>query len=347
MSHVRRIALVRLSALGDVVMVLPLLHSLRHALPQVEFTWVIGEPVFPIVEGFPGVRFIPISKPRHWQDYRSLRARLYKEHFDVALCLQASLRANLIYPLLRAPIKIGYDYRRARDGQWLFTTHRIPFTRTHIVDSFLSFLDPLGITDRVIRWELPIDNEARAWARAIRGDENKARLLAVNPSASKPERNWPVDRFIDVLRAVQQQHAVKIVLTGGPGEIEKARCRQIAEGLLTPTINLCGQTNPKQLAAILTEADALLAPDTGPVHIAVAVGTPVVGLYAVAPSELTGPYQQSDGVVDCFPEAVRRILGKDPASLSWGTRVHDSAAMDLISVTAVLEKLNHALGPKG
>lgn len=324
-------------------MVLPLLHSLRQTLPQVEITWVIGESVYPIVEGFPGVRFIPISKPRHWRDYRNLRARLHNEYFDVVLCLQASLRTNLIYPLLQAPIKIGYDYGRARDGQWLFTTHRIPFARLHLVDSFLSFLIPLGISERVIRWELPISADARTWARSIRRDGTRARLLAVNPSASKPERNWPVDRFIKVLRSVQQQQSVRIVLTGGPGEMERARCQQISEGLIDPAINLCGQTNPMQLAAILAEADALLAPDTGPVHIAVAVGTPVIGLYAVAPPELSGPYQQFAGVVNCFPEAVRHILAKDPAKIAWGTRVHDAAAMNLVSVAAVLEKLNHAL----
>src|SRR5436189_2681717 len=104
-------------------------------------------------------------------------------------------------------------------------------------------------------------------------------------------------------------------------------------------MNLVGKTTPKQLAAVLARARVLLAPDTGPVHIATAMDSPVIGLYAVAPSKLSGPYFSRDLVIDCFPEAVRTILAKDPARIPWGTRVHTQKAMELIQVNDVLEKL--------
>lgn len=342
----RRIAIVRLSALGDVVMMLPLIHTLRQALPQAEITWLIGESVFPLIEGFAGVRFIPLVKPRQWRDYQALRQLLAVESFDVVLCLQASLRTNLIYPLLSAPVKIGFDYTRARDGQWLFTSARVAAHREHLVDSFLGFLAPLAIRTRVIEWDLPIPIEARAWARRTRLQCNTERLLVVNPCASKSERNWPIANYVDLLREVQSMLSVHIVLTGGPGTVAGTACRMIADGLGGTVTNLAGKTTLKQLAALLAEADCVLAPDTGPVHIAVAVGTPVVGLYAVARPELSGPYGQSDWIINRFPEAVRTILHREPDDIPWGTRVHDAHAMELITVADVREKLIPALRAK-
>jgi heptosyltransferase I len=337
---------VRLSALGDVIMMLPLVHTLRQALPQAEITWLIGDRVFPLVEGLAGVRLIPITKPRHWRDYAALRQQLAAESFDVVLCLQASLRTNLIYPLLRAPVKIGFDYARARDGQWLFTTDRVTAKREHLVESFLGFLTPLAIRARTIGWDLPVPNDASEWAQHIRTQVDAERMLVVNPCASKPERNWPVANYINLLQTVQSSQSVHIVLTGGPSIGEKTWCQLITDGLRGAVTNLAGKTSHKQLAAILAEADCVLAPDTGPVHIAVAVGTPVVGLYAVAPPELSGPYGQRDWIVNRFPEAVRMFLHRDPNDIPWGTRVHDARAMTLITVADVREKLELALRAK-
>jgi heptosyltransferase I len=109
------------------------------------------------------------------------------------------------------------------------------------------------------------------------------------------------------------------------------------------TLNLIGETNPKQLAAILAKAKVLVAPDTGPVHIATAVDTPVVGLYAVASPELSGPYHSQNLVVNRFPDAVRTILGKDPDEVPWKTRVKSSRAMELITVKDVISKLETVL----
>lgn len=346
LSHIHRVAIVRLSALGDVVMTLPLIHTLRQALQHAELTWLIGESVYPLVEGLEGVQFIPIPKPRHWRDYQVIRRRFAAESFDVVLCLQASLRTNLIYPLLRAPVKIGYDYARGRDGQWLFTTTRVTAKREHLVDSFLGFLEPLAIRVRPIAWNLAIPHEARAWARQIRLQGSAEKLLVVNPAASKSERNWSVANYIDLLQKLQSTQSVHVVLTGGPGPMEAKLCQTLAEGLGRATTNLAGKTTHKQLAALIAEADCVLAPDTGPVHIAVAVDTPVVGLYAVAPPELSGPYGHSEWIVNRFPDAVRTFLHRDPIGVPWGTRVHDARAMELITAADVLEKLEPALRAK-
>jgi heptosyltransferase I len=166
--------------------------------------------------------------------------------------------------------------------------------------------------------------------------------------ASKPERLWRPESYAALINACLDRWKCNIVLTGGPSNAE----RQLGEGLAAKSsdpnrvLNLVGQTTPKQLAAVLARVKVLVAPDTGPVHIATAMGTPVVGLYAVAPPELSGPYHSQHLVVNRFPEAVRTILGRDPQSVRWKTRVKSPRAMDLITVSDVLGKLELALASR-
>jgi heptosyltransferase I len=288
-----------------------------------------------------GVEFIVIDKPRGIGDYLALRKQLKDERFDVLLAMQAALRANLIYPFIHAPLKIGFDSKRARDRQGWFTNAAIPFANEHLMDSFLAFAKTLGIENAVIDWRLPLGDAERDWARQqlVGGT---GRVVIVNPAASKAERNWPAERYARVITHLQEKGA-QVILTGGAHPVEAALIKAIEEQLATPVKNLAGQTSPKQLAALIETADCVLAPDTGPVHMAVAVGTPVVGLYAVAPSWLSGPYLQRDYVIDHYDQAVREVLNKDPETVEWGTRVHDARAMQLITVDEVLERLSAVL----
>jgi heptosyltransferase I len=131
------------------------------------------------------------------------------------------------------------------------------------------------------------------------------------------------------------------VLTGGRSPAERALADAVLARLPSPAsaVDLVGRSTARQLAAVLARCRALVAPDTGPVHIATAMGTPVAGLYAVAPPELSGPYLTPHLVVNRFPQAVRQVLGKDPARVPWGTRVHSQEAMRLITVADVIERL--------
>ena len=341
LQSIRRIAILRLSALGDVCMVVPVIRTLQKALPDAKITWIISRPAYDLVEGMDGVEFIVIDKPRGLGDYLALRKRFKHEQFDVLLAMQAALRANLIYPFIHAPLKIGFDEQRARDKQAWFTNATIPFAKEHLMDSFLSFAKSLGIKESVIEWRLPLGDGERDWARQqlVGGT---GRVVIVNPAASKAERNWPAENYVHVITLLQEK-GINVILTGGAHPVEVALINAIEEQLVTPVKNLVGQTSPKQLAALIEAADCVLAPDTGPVHMAVAVGTPVVGLYAVAPSWLSGPYLHNEFVIDRYNEAVCEFLDKDPETVEWGTRVHDERAMQLITVDDVLERLSAVL----
>jgi len=335
------IGLLRLSALGDVCMVVPVIRTLQQAMPGARITWIISRPAYDLVEGLEGVEFVVIKKPSNPFDYLSLWWRMRHHRFDVLLCMQAALRANLIYPFLRAKRKIGFDKVRARDGQQFFTNQSITFNnpqqREHLMDSFLGFTRAMDINAPVIDWRLPITNLDRGWVKAILPAGN-GDLIVVNPAASKAERNWPAERYTEVLNRLYQR-GVRIVFTGGGSDVEKQFINQIKADTTDDITDLSGQTSPKQLAALIEAADCLIAPDTGPVHLAAAVGTPVIGLYAVAPTWLSGPYLSREHCVDHYNDAVKKYLKKDPASVPWGTRVHDKRAMSLIEVHEVVSRV--------
>ncbi|MDZ4202917.1 MAG: glycosyltransferase family 9 protein [Gallionella sp.] len=336
------IAVVRFSALGDVVMVAAAVDRLRQCLPHASITWITSPMAYSLLEGMEGVHFEVYDKPRSWADYRAFYRAFRHRRFDVVLAMQANLRINLLYPALKAERKIGFDRIRAREGQWLFCNRRIPFADEHLLDSFMAFTGQLGCGRRAPDWALPISEADRHWAQA-RLQTLPRPLIAIHPHASKAERNWPPERYAAIIARLRQERQAGIVLTGGPAEAERELCARLAAADPAAILDLCGQTTPKQLAAVLGQADALIAPDTGAVHLARAMGTPVIGLYAVAPSKLTGPHGRMEYCVDRYPQALKKYLGKDAAQIPWNTRVHHPDAMALIEVEDVLLQLERLM----
>lgn len=332
---INSICVVRLSALGDVLMLVPLIRTLQASFPQTKLTWIISRPAYDLVEGMDGVEFICIDKPKSLSDFWQFKKQMSSRYFDVLLAPQASFRTNLLYPLIKAGRKIGYDAHRANDGHRWFVKERIAPGKDHTLEGFLKFAEPLGIKDKVIRWDLPITPADFEWAEQHLPTQGP--IMVVNPAASKPERSWPVARYIDVLQQARQKWNVQVVLTGGPGDYDRFLAEQILKEI--PAIDLVGKTKPKQLLAVIDKADAVLCPDTGPSHMSAAVNTPVVALHAVTNPFVSGPYTFQHLVVNRFPEAVKQVLGVDYDNHTWGTHVHGNEAMQLITVDDVMSKL--------
>lgn len=337
------IAVVRFSALGDVVMVSAAVRALQRNFPAATITWITSPLAYSLLQGLEGVGFVVMEKPRSWSDYRAFYSKFRNRKFDVVLAMQANLRINLLYPALNAPVKIGFDRTRAREGQWLFCNRRIPFRDSHLVDSFLSFVETLTDQPAAAIWGLPVKQNDTDWAREQLQSLPKLRI-AIHPHASKTERNWLPDRYAEVLKESVERWHCGVLLTGGNSPAELALCDQLSKLAPGRTLNLCGQTTPGQLAALLGQIDILIAPDTGSVHIARAMNTPVIGLYAVASPELTGPYRQMEYCVDRYPQAVETFLDKDSEHLPWNTRVHHPDAMALIEVSDVMRQLEKYFG---
>ena len=324
-------------------MVAAAVRALQRSLPAATITWITSPLAYSLLQGMPGVQFEVEEKPRSWADYRAFYRTFRQRQFDVVLAMQANLRINLLYPALRAPLKIGFDRTRAREGQWLFCNRHIPFRDAHLVDSFLSFVETLTGMPAEADWDLPLEQSEIDWARNQLQVLPKP-LIAIHPHASKAERNWLPERYAEVLQESVERWHCGVLLTGGNSPTELALCDHLSQLAPGRTLNLCGQTTPKQLSALLGEVDILIAPDTGSVHIARAMDTPVIGLYAVASPGLSGPYQRMDYCVNRYPQAVETFLGKDDEHLPWNTRVHHADAMSLIEVTDVMQQLESFFG---
>lgn len=318
-------------------MLVPLIRTLQSHFPNTKLTWIISRPAYFLVEGMDGVEFIVIDKPNSVADFWRFKQQMRHRHFDVLLAPQASFRTNLLYPLIKAKRKIGYDNHRANDGHRWFIKEKITPGLEHTLEGFLKFVEPLGIKEKVIRWDLPISEVDYAWADSHLPKNGP--ILVVNPAASKPERSWLVERYIEVLLEAKKRWQVEIVLTGGPGDYDRQLAEQIAKEI--PVVDLVGKTKPKQLLAVISRAKAVLCPDTGPSHMAAAVNTPVVALHAVTNPLVSGPYMFLDLVVNRYPDAVQKFLGMPYEQHVWGTHVHGEQTMQLISAAEVMDKLEN------
>ena len=302
------------------------------------------------MQGVDGVEFITFDKSKGWRGLRDLRRRLAGRHFPVLLHMHASMRANLVSRMIAADRRIGFDRARARDYQWLFTNERIPAaSEQHVLDGMFSFIDHLGLagnnpSKRNPRWDIPISAEDRQFAREICAPPGP--VCVISPCSSqrlRNFRNWSVERYIALVNTLHDQYAARIVLTGGPTDTERDYGRQIESGAKIPVHNLIGRTSLKQLLAILDQSDLVICPDSGPAHMATTVGTPVVGLYATSNRRRTGPYFSQHLVADRYPDAVRQEFGKAVDEVSWGQRVRDPDAMNLITPEDVQEKVDLVL----
>ena len=275
---------------------------------------------------------------------RNLRKQLRGRQFDVLLHMQLALRASVMASTITAPIKVGFDRARAREMQWLFTNEQIaPRSREHVLDSFFGFLATLGIRERLLRWDVPLPADAVSYAETLIPDSQPT--LVISPCSSHALRNWPADRYAAVADYASREHGMRIILAGGPTRLELETGISI-ERLLnkgTRVVNQIGKDTLPQLLALLGRARVLLAPDSGPVHMATMVGTPVIGLYAATNPARSGPYLSRQWCVDAYPEAAARFCGKAPNAIAWTRKIEEPGVMDLITVPRVTAKIDQLL----
>jgi heptosyltransferase I len=336
------LCILRLSAVGDISHTLPAVRSLQNAWPKTKLYWIIGKLEYELVKDIPGIKFLIFDKKLGLTGYRQLYQQLKGHQFDALLHMQMSLRASLIAMMVNTPIKLGFDRKRAKDLQWLFTNHKIAYQpKQHVIDSFFGFVEALGISDRLYKWDIPIPDADREFAAQHLATDKPA--LIISPCSSMAYRNWTIDGYYKVAEYAVQQHQMQVVLTGGPSDIEKTYGEQICKNVNVPVTNLIGQTTLKQLLAILAMADVVISPDAGPAHLATAVGTPVIGLYATTNPDRARPYLSAEYVVNRYEEAVNCKYGKPVDALPWGIRVKDAGTMERITVDEVIAMLDKSL----
>jgi len=325
------LCLLRLSALGDVTHVVPLVRTLQAARPDTPIHWIIDKVGHKLLDGLPGVVFHAYDKKTGMAGVKALRHQLPPGRFEALLQMQVAFRANLLSAFIPAERRIGYDRSRSKDLHGLFINERIPDRPgIHVLDAIGSFCEPLGLRQDTVSWDLAVPPAAFEWAAAQWEDDGRP-VLMISPCSIHVRRNWYADRYAAVATHAQAR-GWRVVLCGGRSELERSMADAIQAQLETPALDLVGRDTLKQLPALLARADLVMTPDSGPMHIANAMGSKVLGLHAASNPHRSGPYSDRRYCVDRYDDAARKYLGKQAVDLKWGTKIEFDDVMELITV---------------
>ena len=296
-----RTLIIKPSSMGDVVQALPVLTALKEAHPEAHVSWLVAKAFAGILEGHPRLDgVILFDRERFGQFTFSLAVAtefvrflegLRRRRFTTVIDLQGLFRSGLLALATGAPARVGF--RGARELAPLFYTAEVALGRhvVHAVDRYLAVARRIGLPAPEAQDHLPIPAEARS---AIRGRLAEAGLgpdepfLAVCAHARWPTKQWPPERFAAVLDRLRAERGARAVLVGSPAAADGART--IADRMRQPPIDLTGATTLKELAAVIGEARVMLTNDSGPMHVAAAVGRPVVAIFGPTNPMRTGPY---------------------------------------------------------
>lgn len=328
-NHVR-LCVVMLSGLGDVVLGLPVVNALKRHDPHCRITWVVEPMPSAVLRHHPAVDEIVVYRKRPalhgvlalWRDLRGRR-------FEATLNFNIYLKGIPPTVFSRAPLRIGFARPRSRDLAWLAVNrHVVPRRQQHFVDDFLQFLEPLDIPPPITpEWRLRFTAAERAAQHGFFSGLGGQPVATIIPASGRPGKDWPAERWTEVAERLDRKHGFRVVLAGGPGAREGALAREIV-ALASPAPVLMLGDDVRRLAWILDGSQLVLGPDTGPVHLARALGVPVIGLYGHTNPRRVGPYRAFE---DLWVSAFTRP-GADARNAMLG-----------IPVDAVLERVERAL----
>jgi len=308
------VALVKLSSIGDVVHALPVAAALRDALPQARLTWIVERREAAVLRDHPALSEIVPVDTRGWRRARSplavaettgalvaLGRHLRASRFDVAIDLQGLIKSGVITAATGAPLRIGFTAAHCREGlNTLFTNQRVapPPTARHVVDRYLALVEPLGARAHTVAFALPADAAAEARVDEFlmgAGLKPRDRLVVLNPGAGRPDKRWPIPSFRALAQRLSDEVSAAVLVVWGPNELADARAivgtdAPSGASLAPAGAILAPPTNLDELLAVLRRASAIVAADTGPLHLAAALGVPCVGLYGPTDAARNGPY---------------------------------------------------------
>jgi heptosyltransferase I len=320
-----------MSAVGDAVHVLPLVTALKRHNPRARITWILQPGPASLVRGHPDIDEILLFERRKgWRAFAQLRRELRNRRFDVVLSLQVYFKAGVITGFARAPVKLGFDRARARDFNWLFTTHRIPpRPNQHVQDQYFEFLEVLGVPYEPVTWNLgPWPHEAKARREFLDTLPRPAVTLVL--ATSNPQKDWIPERWAELVDTLYEDFRLRPVLAGGRSRRElevEATIMRLARHKPHSTLGV----PLRELVWLIDASELVISPDTGPMHMAVALDTPVIGLMGYNNPRRVGPYRKfRDLMLDAYGDP-----GEDyPISME-----HRANRMQRIQVADVVDRV--------
>lgn len=319
MKQFSRILIVKLGSIGDVVNTLPLVNALREGFPEAEIDWLIEPKSFPIVEGQEAVnRFIIHRRGGGAAAAREALREIREFAPELVIDLQRILRSSFFTFFSGCQRRLGFDRRRSKEFSWLFTNRKIPARDPgrHMVSQYLEFAEFLGISESEVQFRIPLGEKERgAVGKLIPQGVIQGGFVALNVGAAKPANRWPVLRWAELAELILSRRKEAVVLTGGA--VDRERGREIAEQISDRrrVLDCTGQTGLKELGGIFSLARAVVSGDSGPMHIASALGVRTVGIFGPADPRRTGPFQHLDLVVRS--EAFCAPCGKRSCRRPW------------------------------
>ena len=331
------VCIVLLTGLGDVVHGLPLVNAIKRTWPASRITWIVEPMPAGILQPHTAIdEVIVFEKKRGAAGVLALARALRGRRFDITLNLNIYFKSIFPTVLSGARERWTFGRDRARDGVWLAGNRHLPARpRRHTQDMFLEFLDALGIDPDPLEWRLVITDAERELQRRFVEQLEGRRAVAIVPASANVKKDWPAERYVPVVDAIEHDLGARAVLVGGPGAREVAAARVIEQGAARPPLRMMGD-GVRRLVWILDACAAAVAPDTGPLHIARALGTPVVGLFGHTNPWRVGPYRACEDLwIDTYTEP-----GEAPDPSNATPKL---GRMELIEPRDVIEKVERAL----
>ena len=293
-----------MSAIGDAVHTLPIVTALKRFDPSCRITWVLQPGPASLVRGHPGVdEIIEFRRARGvdaLKEYAAIAQKLHGREFDLVLDLQVYFKAGVVTALASAPVKLGFDRERARDLNWLVTTHRIPpHAPQHVQDQYFEFLDYLGVPYEPVEWNLGPWPGEESWPRDFFSDVDRP-VAALAIGTSDPEREWIPERWAELCDALYEQHGLQPVLAGGRSPRELETERVIMSRAKRPPLSTLG-IPLRQMVALLHGSALVVSLNSAPLHMAVALDRPVISLMGSWNPKRTGPWRRyHDLMIDVY-----------------------------------------------
>jgi lipopolysaccharide heptosyltransferase I len=289
-----RFLISRMSAIGDTILTLPVACALRARFPDARIAWVVEEKSAPVVRGHHAIDELVVFQ-RGWftspKGLREARQRLRELAVDVALDCQGMTKSSLACYLSGATHRVGYAGKHARELSRWFSNVKVQTVFHHLTDRSLELLTPLGVHSPQVRWDLPIEGPARAWARRYRNTIPSDRVAILNPGATWHSKRWLPERFGATARYLRDRYGYTSIAMWG-NSLDRSMASDIVATSNGAAI-LAPETDLPHLAALIETADLFISNDTGPLHMAVAVGTRTIGLYGATRPGDSGPYGQT------------------------------------------------------
>jgi heptosyltransferase I len=332
-----RVCVILLTGLGDVVNALPLVNALKDHDPTVRIDWVVEPMPAPILDPHPSVDGVIVYRRRDGIRgvLRLARDMLARPRYDVVLALHPYFKGVWGTVLSRAPRRIGWDRARSFDAVWLAATERLRAQpRAHTLDMFLEFAAHLGVPVPRVEWRIPITEVERAEQRAFVATLDRP-LAVVVPTSANARKDWPAERWTRIVDVLHAGFGFRVALLGGGGARDAEASAQIADAARHPPLPLLG--GPLRRAVWTLEgASLVLGPDTGPLHLARALGTPVIGLFGHTNPWRTGPYRAGEDLwIDRYTDR-----GTEPDPSDFRPR---HGRMESITVEEVVERIRKAI----